>query len=56
MKEKFKKWLISLDCEGINGLGSDEIVSRLDDELREVPANEQEGIGLEDVIAAFNEQ
>ncbi|HHV6308564.1 TPA: hypothetical protein ACUL6S_001552 [Haemophilus influenzae] len=56
MKEKFKKWLISLDCEGINGLGIDEIVSRLDDELRVVHANEQERIVLEELITAFNEQ
>ena len=54
MKEKFKKWLISLDCEGINSLGIDEIVSRLDEELRIVRANEQERIVLEELIAEFN--
>ena len=44
MKEEFKKWLISLNCEGINNLGIDEIVSRVDDELR---------IVLEGLIAEF---
>ena len=46
MKEEFKKWLISLNCEGINSLGINEIVSRVDEELR---------IVLEELIAAFNE-
>ncbi|HHX0550168.1 TPA: hypothetical protein ACU4M0_000447 [Haemophilus influenzae] len=50
MKKEFKKWLISLNCEGIN-----EIVSRVDEELRIVRANEQERIVLEELIAAFNE-
>lgn len=54
MKEKFKLWLISLNCEGINNLGIDEIVSRVDEELRIVRANEQEKIVLEELIAAFN--
>ncbi len=53
MKEEFKKWLISLNCEGINNLGIDEIVSRVDDELRIVRANEQERIVLEGLIAEF---
>lgn len=55
MKKEFKKWLISLNCEGINSLGIDEIVSRVDEELRIVRANEQEKIVLEELIAAFNE-
>lgn len=54
MKKEFKKWLISLDCEGINSLGIDEIVSHLDEELRIVRANEQERIVLEELIAEFN--
>ena len=44
MKKEFKKWLISLNCEGINSLGINEIVSRVDDELR---------IVLEELIAEF---
>ena len=53
MKKEFKKWLISLNCEGINGLGINEIVSRVDEELRIVRANEQERIVLEELIAEF---
>ncbi len=53
MKNEFKKWLISLNCEGINGLGIDEIMSRVDDELRIVRANECERIVLEGLIAEF---
>ena len=53
MKEKFKLWLISLNCELINDLGIDEIVSRVDKELRIVRANEQERIVLEELIAYF---
>lgn len=53
MKEKFKLWLISLNCDLINDLGVDEIVSRVDEELRIVRANEQERIVLEELIAEF---
>lgn len=53
MKEKFKLWLISLNCEGINGLGINEIVSRVDEELRIMRANEHERIVLEELIADF---
>lgn len=53
MKEKFKLWLISLNCDLINDLGIDEIVSRVDEELRIVRANEQEKIVLEELIAEF---
>ena len=53
MKEKFELWLISLNCEGINSLGINEIVSRVDEELRIVRANEQERIVLEELIAEF---
>ena len=53
MKKEFKEWLISLNCEGINSLGINEIVSRVDDELRIVRANEQERIVLEELIAEF---
>ena len=55
MKKEFKKWLISLNCELINDLGIDEIVSRVDEELRIVRANEQERIVLEELIEEFNE-
>ena len=55
MKKEFKKWLISLNCEGINSLGIDEIVSRVDEDLKIVRANEQERIVLEELIAEFNE-
>jgi hypothetical protein len=53
MKKEFKKWLISLNSEGINSLGINEIVSRVDEELRIVRANEQERIVLEELIAEF---
>ena len=53
MKKEFKKWLISLNCEGINSLGIKEIVSRVDDELRIVRDHEQERIVLEELIAEF---
>ena len=53
MKEKFKLWLISLNCDLINDLGINEIVSRVDEELRIVRANEQERIVLEELIAYF---
>ena len=53
MKKEFKKWLISLNCEGINSLGIDEIVSRVDEELRVVRVNEHERIVLEELIAEF---
>lgn len=53
MKEKFKLWLISLNCDLINDLGINEIVSRVDEELRIVRANEQERIVLEELIAEF---
>ena len=55
MKKEFKKWLISLNCDLINDLGIDEIVSRVDEELRIVRANEQERIVLEELIEEFNE-
>lgn len=53
MKKEFKEWLISLNCKGINSLGINEIVSRVDEELRIVHANEQERIVLEELIAEF---
>jgi hypothetical protein len=53
MKEKFRLWLISLNCEGINSLGIDEIVSQVDEELRIVRANEQERVVLEELILEF---
>lgn len=53
MKKEFKKWLISLNCDLINDLGINEIVSRVDEELRIVRANEQERIVLEELIAEF---
>lgn len=48
MKKEFKKWLISLNCEGINSLGINEIVSCIDEELRIVCANKLERIVLEE--------
>lgn len=53
MKEKFKLWLISLDCDLINDLGVDEIVSRLDDKLEVIAANKEERAVLEELIAEF---
>lgn len=54
MKEKFKLWLISLNCDLINDLGIDEIVSRVDDRLEVVIANKEERVVLEDLIKCFN--
>lgn len=53
MKEKFKLWLISLNCDLINDLGIDEIVSRVDDRLVVVIANKEEREVLEELIAEF---
>ena len=54
MKEKFKLWLISLNCDLINVLGIDEIVSRVDDRLEIVAASKEERSVLEDLIKCFN--
>lgn len=54
MKEKFKLWLISLNCDLINDLGIDEIVSRVNDRLDIVAANKEERAVLEDLIKCFN--
>lgn len=54
MKEKFKLWLISLNCDLINDLGIDEIVSRVNDRLEVVIANKEERAVLEDLIKYFN--
>lgn len=54
MKEKFKLWLISLNCDLINDLGIDEIVSRVNDRLEVVIANKEERAVLEDLIKCFN--
>lgn len=53
MKEKFKLWLISLNCDLIKDLGVDEIVSRVDDRLEIIFANEEEKVVLEDLIKCF---
>ena len=54
MKEKFKLWLVSLNCDLINDLGIDEIVSRVNDRLEVVAANKVERAVLEDLIKCFN--
>ena len=54
MKEKFKLWLISLNCYLINDLGIDEIVSRVNDRLDIIFANKEERAVLEDLIKCFN--
>lgn len=54
MKEKFKLWLISLNCELINDLGIDEIVSRVNDRLEVIIANKEERAVLDDLIKCFN--
>lgn len=54
MKKEFKKWLISLNCELINDLGIDEIVSRVNDRLEVVAANKEERVVLEDLIKCFS--
>lgn len=53
MKEKFKLWLISLNCEMINDLGVDEIASRVNDRLEIIFANKEERAVLEDLIKYF---
>lgn len=53
MKEKFKLWLISLNCDLINDLGIDEIVSRVNDRLEIVFANKEEREVLKDLIKSF---
>lgn len=53
MKKEFKKWLISLNCEGINSLGIDEISSRVNDRLEIIFANKEERVVLEDLIKCF---
>lgn len=53
MKEKFRLWLISLNCELINDFGVDEIVSRVDDRLEIILANKEERVVLEDLIKCF---
>lgn len=54
MKEKFRLWLISLNCDLINDLGIDEIVSRVNYRLEVVDANKEERAVLEDLINYFN--
>ena len=54
MKEKFKLWLISLNCDLINDLGIDEIASRVNDRLEVIIANKEERVVLEDLIKFFN--
>lgn len=54
MKEKFKLWLVSLNCDLINDLGIDEIVSRVNDRLEVVAANKEERAVLDDLIKCFN--
>ena len=53
MKKEFKKWLISLNCDLINDLGVDEILSRVDDRLEVIFANKEERVVLEDLIKCF---
>lgn len=53
MKEKFRLWLISLNCDLINDLGIDEIVSRVDDRLEIAAANKEERAVLENLIKCF---
>ena len=53
MKEKFKLWLISLNCDLIKDLGVDEIVSRVNDRLEIIFANKEERVVLEDLIKCF---
>ena len=54
MKEKFKLWLVSLNCDLINDLGIDDIVSRVNDRLEVVAANKEERAVLNDLIKCFN--
>lgn len=53
MKEKFKLWIISLNCDLINDLGVNEIVSRVNDRLEIIFANKEERVVLEDLIKSF---
>ena len=53
MKKEFKKWLISLNCDLINDLGIDEIVSRVNDRPEIILANKEERVVLGELIAEF---
>ena len=53
MKEKFKLWLISINCDLINDLGIVEIASRVNDRLEIIFANKEERAVLEDLIKSF---
>lgn len=53
MKEKFKLWLISLNCDLINDLGIAEISSRVNDRLEIIFANKEERVVLKDLIKCF---
>lgn len=53
MKELFKQWLISQNSDFINGCGIDCILSKVDDRLKIINANEEETETLEGWLAAF---
>lgn len=56
MKQKFKQWLINQNSEFINECGIECILSKVDDQLLVVNANEYEAETLWEWIEAFYSQ
>ncbi|QNS14523.1 hypothetical protein [Mannheimia bovis] len=53
MKELFKQWLINQNSDFINGCGIECILSKVDDRLKIINANEEETETLEEWLEAF---
>lgn len=53
MKELFKQWLINQNSDFINGCGIDCILSKVDDGLKIINANEEETETLQEWLDAF---
>lgn len=53
MKEKFRQWLIDQNSDFINGCGIDCILSKIDDRLLIVNANEYEAETLLEWLEQF---
>lgn len=53
MKELFKQWLINQNSPFINGCGIDCILSKVDDQLKIINANEEETETLQERLVAF---
>lgn len=53
MKELFKQWLINQNSLFIDGCGIDCILSKIDDRLNIINANEEETETLQEWLGAF---